>query len=71
MAKDKSIDNEIIDNLLKDYKKPEDLIGEIRCARVVDVFHTELATAGRYRTFLQFKRDGVVHTARFTLEVGR
>jgi putative transposase len=28
MAKDKSIDNELIDNLLKNYKKPEDLIGE-------------------------------------------
>ena len=28
MTKDKSIDNELIDNLLKDYKKPEDLIGE-------------------------------------------
>ena len=28
MTKDKSIDNELIDNPLKDYKKPEDLIGE-------------------------------------------
>jgi len=28
MAKDKSLDNELIDNLLKNYKKPEDLIGE-------------------------------------------
>lgn len=28
MTKDKSIDNELIDNLLKDYQKPEDLIGE-------------------------------------------
>jgi putative transposase len=28
MTKDKSIDNELIDNLLKDYKKPADLIGE-------------------------------------------
>jgi len=28
MTKEKSIDNEIIDNLLKDYKKPEDLIGD-------------------------------------------
>src|SRR5437870_11178561 len=28
MTRDKSIDNEIIDNLLKDYQKPEDLIGE-------------------------------------------
>src|SRR6478736_9861791 len=28
MTKDKSIDNELIDDLLKDYKKPEDLIGE-------------------------------------------
>jgi hypothetical protein len=28
MTKDRSIDTELIDNLLKDYKKPEDLIGE-------------------------------------------
>jgi putative transposase len=28
MTKDKSIDHELIDNLLKNYKKPEDLIGE-------------------------------------------
>jgi hypothetical protein len=28
MTKDKSIDNELIDNLLKDYQKPADLIGE-------------------------------------------
>src|SRR5499433_327801 len=28
MTKDKKIDTELIDNLLKDYKKPEDLIGE-------------------------------------------
>jgi len=28
MTKDKSIDQELIDNLLKNYKKPEDLIGE-------------------------------------------
>ncbi len=28
MTKDKSIDNELIDNLLKNYKNPEDLIGE-------------------------------------------
>jgi len=28
MTKDKSIDNQVIDNLLKNYKKPEDLIGE-------------------------------------------
>ncbi len=28
MTRDKSIDNQLIDNLLKDYKKPEDLIGE-------------------------------------------
>jgi putative transposase len=28
MTKDKSIDNELIDELLKNYKKPEDLIGE-------------------------------------------
>ena len=35
------------------------------------VFHTELATAGKYRVFLQFKRDGIVHTAPFTVEVER
>ena len=35
------------------------------------VFHTELPTAGKYRTFLQFKGGGVVHTAPFTIEVGR
>jgi len=28
MTRDKSIDNQLNDNLLKDYKKPEDLIGE-------------------------------------------
>ena len=28
MTKDQKIDNELIDNLLKNYKKPEDLIGE-------------------------------------------
>ena len=28
MTRDKSIENELIDNLLKDYKKPEDLLGE-------------------------------------------
>jgi len=28
MTKDRKIDTELIDNLLKDYKKPEDLIGE-------------------------------------------
>jgi hypothetical protein len=35
------------------------------------VFHTELPSAGRYRLFLQFKVDGVVHTAAFTVEVKR
>jgi hypothetical protein len=35
------------------------------------VFHTELPTAGPYRVFLQFKRGDVVHTAPFTIEVGR
>ena len=28
MTQDKTIDKELIDNLLKDYKNPEDLIGE-------------------------------------------
>jgi hypothetical protein len=35
------------------------------------VFRTELGAAGKYRIFLQFKRGGVVHTAPFTVEVGR
>lgn len=35
------------------------------------VFHTVLPSAGRYRLFLQFKRDGIVHTAPFTVEVAR
>lgn len=35
------------------------------------VFHTQLSTVGRYRLFLQFKVDGVVHTAPFTVEVAR
>jgi hypothetical protein len=35
------------------------------------VFHTELSTAGDYRTFLQFKDGGVVHTAPFTVKVDR
>jgi hypothetical protein len=34
-------------------------------------FHTQLSAAGRYRLFLQFKVDGVVHTAPFTIEVAR
>ncbi len=35
------------------------------------VFHSVFATAGNYRLFLQFKLGGVVHTAPFTVEVGR
>ena len=35
------------------------------------VFHSALPVAGSYRLFLKFKRDGVVHTAPFTVEVGR
>ena len=35
------------------------------------VFHAELAAAGQYRLFLQFKTGGVVHTAPFTVEVER
>ena len=34
-------------------------------------FETEFPTAGRYRLFLQFKTEGVVHTAAFTEEVSR
>jgi hypothetical protein len=34
-------------------------------------FMSELPSAGRYRLFLQFKHDGAVHTAPFTLEVPR
>ena len=32
-------------------------------------FHTSFPSAGRYRLFLQFAREGRVHTAAFTLEV--
>jgi hypothetical protein len=32
-------------------------------------FHTELPSAGRYRLFLQFKHEGRVHTAPFTMAV--
>ena len=34
-------------------------------------FDADLATAGRYRLFLQFKVAGGVRTAPFPLEVGR
>ncbi len=34
-------------------------------------FTTRFATRGRYRLFLQFKHDGRVHTAPFTVEVAR
>jgi hypothetical protein len=46
------------------HPEPDARLGEI-------VFHTELPSAGRYRLFLQFKVDGVVHTAPFTVEVAR
>ena len=34
-------------------------------------FATQFATLGRYRLFLQFKHDGLVRTAPFTVEVAR
>jgi hypothetical protein len=34
-------------------------------------FTSEFPTAGRYRLYLQFKHDGRVHTAPFTLDVSR
>jgi hypothetical protein len=34
-------------------------------------FTTELPSPGRYRLYLQFKHDGRIRTAAFTLEVGR
>jgi hypothetical protein len=34
-------------------------------------FHTEFPSAGRYRLFLQFKHEGRVHTAPFTMAVAR
>ena len=46
------------------HPEPDAEVGEI-------VFHTQLPSAGRYRLFLQFKVDGVVHTAPFTVEVAR
>lgn len=35
------------------------------------VFHTTAPSAGRYRLFLDFKHDGVVRTAAFTLTAGK
>lgn len=35
------------------------------------VFEAEFPTAGRYRLYLQFRHEGVVRTAEFTLEVPR
>jgi hypothetical protein len=46
------------------HPEPDAKVGEI-------VFHTQLPSAGNYRLFLQFKVDGVVHTAPFTVEVAR
>ena len=46
------------------HPEPDARVGEI-------VFHTRLPSAGRYRLFLQFKVDGVVHTAPFTVEVAQ
>ena len=34
-------------------------------------FHAEVPSAGRYRLYLDFKHDGVVRTAEFTVEAGR
>jgi len=44
---------------------------EPAAARGEIVFHSELPSAGRYRLFLQFKVDGIVHTAPFTVGVQR
>lgn len=46
------------------HPEPDARLGEI-------VFHTQLPSAGRYRLFLQFKVNGVVHTAPFTVGVAR
>ncbi len=46
------------------HPEPDANVGEI-------VFHSDLPSPGRYRLFLQFKVDGVVHTAPFTVEVDR
>jgi hypothetical protein len=35
------------------------------------VFNADFPTAGRYRLYLQFRHDGVVRTAEFTVEVAR
>jgi hypothetical protein len=34
-------------------------------------FRTTFPSPGRYRAFLQFSANGVVHTGPFTIEVGR
>ena len=41
-----TIDNELIDNLLKDYQKPEDLIGENRLLGGVKIFDTTTKRSG-------------------------
>jgi hypothetical protein len=46
------------------HPEPDTKVGEI-------VFHSELPSSGSYRLFLQFKIDGVVHTAPFTVDVAR
>jgi hypothetical protein len=35
------------------------------------VFEATFPTAGRYRLYLQFRDEGVVHTAQFTVAVPR
>src|SRR4051794_2300111 len=46
------------------HPEPDAEVGDI-------VFQTKLPAAGRYRLFLQFRIDGIVNTAPFTVEVRR
>jgi putative transposase len=60
MTKDKSIDNELIDNLLKDYKKPEDLIGENGLLKQLTKQLLERAMAAELTEHVGYEKHEVV-----------
>jgi len=64
MTKDKSIDNELIDNLLKNYKKPEDLIGENGLLKQLTKQLLERAMAAEMTEHVGYeKHDAVGHNS--------
>lgn len=60
MTKEKSIDNELIDNLLKDYKKPEDLIGENGLLKQLTKQLLERAMAAEMTAHVGYEKHDVV-----------